>query len=93
MAGANKRKKAVDAGEHIVIALPFERTTGWQRATCSCGEKAESKVPGVVDIWATSHAEGVTVHTLERRIRQRREATSGTAPQTGRRSDDFHLAV
>ncbi|HXX91753.1 MAG TPA: hypothetical protein VEI83_16160 [Acidimicrobiales bacterium] len=79
------------AGEHIVIALPYERTTGWHRAACNCGETIQSRAPGIVDIWATSHAEHVIVHVLERRVRQRRVACSVHMPYTGRRADDFHL--
>jgi hypothetical protein len=85
--------RSVRAGEHIVIALPIERNTGWQRASCSCGETVESRVPGIVDVWATKHAPAPTVHLLERRVGQRRSACTSHMPYTRRRAEDFHLTV
>jgi len=92
MAGTTQRSRVDKTVEHIVIALPIERNTGWQRASCNCGETVESRVPGVVDIWATTHAPDATIHLLERRVCQRR-ACGGHTQHTGRRADDFHLAV
>jgi len=93
MASSKRSSTAGADTDHIVIALPFERTTGWQRAACNCGETVESRVPGIVDLWATAHAPNATVHVMERRVRQRRAACAGHMQYTGRRAEDFHLAV